>query len=232
MSDPYILHYAPDNASLVIRLTLEEMGLPYRTVLVDRSVAAQRAPDYLKLNPNGLIPVLETPQGALFETGAILMWLGEQHTAMLAPVASPARAHLIKWLFFVSNTLHADLRLLFYPQYYCPPDGHEGLRATVRGRLTRHLALLDHAAGALGWFDPDAPLVIDYYLACLIRWAQLYPVDAPRDWFDITATPTLRAGLTQLETRAATHAAQQAEGLGPTPFTSPRHAVPPEGSAL
>ena len=34
---PYRLHYAPDNASLVIRLVLEEMGLPYETVLVDRA---------------------------------------------------------------------------------------------------------------------------------------------------------------------------------------------------
>ena len=33
----YVLHYAPDNASLIVRLALEEMGLPYRTVLVDRA---------------------------------------------------------------------------------------------------------------------------------------------------------------------------------------------------
>ena len=59
----YLLHFAPDNASLCIRLALEELRLPYQTALVDRDINAQRSPAYLALNPNGLIPVLETPHG-------------------------------------------------------------------------------------------------------------------------------------------------------------------------
>ncbi|MCB1329029.1 MAG: glutathione S-transferase N-terminal domain-containing protein, partial [Maritimibacter sp.] len=71
------LHYAPDNASLIIRIALEELGLPYETRLVDRQAEAQKSPAYLALNPQGLIPVLETPEGPIFETAAILLWLGE-----------------------------------------------------------------------------------------------------------------------------------------------------------
>ncbi len=51
--------------------------MPYRTVLVDRAAQAQKSPAYLALNPNGLIPVLETPHGPVFETAAILLWLAE-----------------------------------------------------------------------------------------------------------------------------------------------------------
>lgn len=60
MTTAFRLHYAPDNASLIVRLTLEQLGLEYETVLVDRSRQGQRSAAYLQMNPNGLIPVLET----------------------------------------------------------------------------------------------------------------------------------------------------------------------------
>ena len=122
MTQPYRLHYAPDNASLIVRLALEEMRLPYQAVLVDRRVAAQKSADYLALNPHGRIPVLDTPDGAIFETGAILLWLADRHRtqacAMMPPPDHPDRGHALKWLFFLSNTLHAELRMLFYPALY------------------------------------------------------------------------------------------------------------------
>src|SRR5690606_19758243 len=121
----YVLHYAPDNASLVVRLVLEELGQPYRTCLVDRRGRAQDSVAYRQLNPNGLIPALETPDGAMFETGAILLWLAERHDRLAPRPGDPARAALLKWLFFVSNTLHADARLLFYA------DRHAGSGADV-----------------------------------------------------------------------------------------------------
>lgn len=51
MTRTYTLHYAPDNASLIIRLALEEIGVPYDTVLVDRAAQAQTLPAYRALNP-------------------------------------------------------------------------------------------------------------------------------------------------------------------------------------
>ena len=103
----YVLHYAPDNASLVIRLALEHIGAPYRCALVDRSQAAQRSDAYMALNPNGLIPTLETDQGPIFETGAILLWLADRHGGLGPAPDSAERADFLKWLFFVSNTVHS-----------------------------------------------------------------------------------------------------------------------------
>ncbi len=71
MTERYALHYAPDNASLVIRLALEGMGLPYRKELVDRAHNAQDSAACRALNPNGLIRVLGTPQCPIFGTAAI-----------------------------------------------------------------------------------------------------------------------------------------------------------------
>ena len=231
---PYRLHYAPDNASLIVRLALEELGVPYDTVLVDRAARAQRSPAYLALNPNGLIPVLETPVGPIFETGAILLWLADTHGA-LAPVPNdPPRAAFLKWLFWVSDTLHADLRILFYPENYTGPDAaaQAALRAGIRARLRSHLGLLDAvAAEAPRWLSADRPSVLGLYSACLMRWMALYPKGEDRSWFRLGDTPHLHRLLAALESRASTRAAQAAEGLGATPFTAPSYATPPEGSA-
>ena len=69
----YKLHYAPDNASLIIRIFLEEIEAKYTCNLIDRKQNNQKDPNYLALNPNGLIPVLETNDGPIFETAAILL---------------------------------------------------------------------------------------------------------------------------------------------------------------
>ena len=62
------LHYFPSNASITPHILLEEMGLPYELKLVDRANNAQKSPEYLKLNPNGLIPVLVDDDLVLYET--------------------------------------------------------------------------------------------------------------------------------------------------------------------
>src|SRR5690606_31449961 len=52
------LHYYPSTAAMIPHIVLEELGVPYQRVFVDRARNLHKAPDYLKLNPNGLIPVL------------------------------------------------------------------------------------------------------------------------------------------------------------------------------
>jgi len=229
----YRLHYAPDNASLIVRLVLEEMGQPHECVLVDRSAGAQNSPDYLALNPLGLIPVLETPDGPMFETGAILLWLADRHGVMAPAPQSPGRAAFLKWLFFLSNGLHTDLRQLFYSDQYAGSDA--GCRtshsALTQGRVRRNLALLDEQVEAShSWLGATDPSVIDYYLATCLRWLALYP-KGHCDWFDLSMTPALARFARALEGRPAVHSAIHAEGLGPAPFSHPKYARPAKGSA-
>lgn len=225
----YTLHYAPDNASLIIRLVLEEAGLPYRAALVDRSLRAQDSAAYRALNPTGLIPALETPAGPLFETAAILLWLSDTHDLGPKPGAA-TRGTFLKWLFFISNTVHADLRQLFYPDQYVPADATTGHHALLTARMKRHFALLDDAARQ----HPDLfanQAILTTYLAPLMRWAVLYPF-GQTPWFNMQSYPHLAAHVKMLETRPSVLRCARAEGLGPTPFTAPTYATPPEGSAL
>jgi glutathione S-transferase len=112
----YILHYAPDNASMIVRLALEQLNLPYRAQLVDRSVMGQQDAAYLALNPNGLIPVLETPTGPLFETGAILLWLADTHGGLGPAPHATARGDFLRRLQPLISILRAVCAGVHYIQ--------------------------------------------------------------------------------------------------------------------
>lgn len=234
MTQALCLHYAPDNASLCIRLALEELTLPYETVLVDRAAQAQRSPAYLALNPNGLIPVLETPDGPLFETGAILLWLADTYGGLMPgffpAVADPGRGAALKWLFWLSNTLHATERMLFYPALHTDggPLMEQALLERTKARVAEQLTVLAGASDA-PWLDADSPSAMGCYLAALLRWPALY--GDSDGWFDLTHWPRLYAFASRFERRPAAIAAARAEGLGSTPFSAPVDCIPPEGSA-
>lgn len=232
----YVLHYAPDNASLIVRLVLEELGVPYVTRLVDRAASAQTSAGYKALNPVGRIPALETPHGPMFETGAIVLWLADTDSGgTLAPrPTDPARARFLSWLFFLSNTLHAELRTLFYPATIAGPDpvAQAAVSARTQANLIGHFTLLDAECARATVLGGTQPTICDFYTAALLRWPVLYPLNADRSWFDLARWPALQHLARTIETRPGARAVARAEGLGAAPFSDPQSPQPPEGSAI
>lgn len=219
---------------MIVRLALEQLNLPYRTQLVDRSVLGQQEPAYLALNPNGLIPVLETADGPLFETGAILLWLADRHGGLGPAPQDSARGDFLKWLFFTANTVHPALRMMFYSDKYigADPVHQQALRVGLQAQIKSALAQLDRVAATTPqWLASQTPTGLDFYIACCLRWCALYPSGVSHDWFDLSATPALARLCHQLEALPCTATLQTAEGLGNTPFTAPSYANPPQGSA-
>ena len=228
----YVLHYAPDNASLIIRLALEHRGLAYRTHLVNRATAEQQSAAFRKLNPAGRIPVLETPQGAIFETAAILLWLADRHGALGPEPDHPDRGDFLKWRFFLSNTPHASLRKMFYADRYIAHGHRDALREGLAEQVAGDFATLDALAqDRPAWFAAKTPTALDFYTVALLRWSALYPTGLDRGWFDLARYPALHRLCLETEALPCTDALQKAEGLGDTPFTNPRLPQPPEGSA-
>jgi glutathione S-transferase len=225
----YVLHYAPDNASVIIRLVLEQAGLPYRTALVDRSIRQQDSPAYRRLNPSGLIPTLETPHGPLSETAAILLWLADTHGLAPDP-RTPNRPALLKWLLFLSNTAHADLRQIFYPTLYVPFEAIAAHYVMLTERMLAHFALLDAAAGRHPRiFAPTG--ILAPYVCALLRWSVLYPLEQTR-WLDLDRFPHLATLCRDTEALASAQRVALLEGLGPKPFSNPELPRPAEGSVL
>jgi glutathione S-transferase len=115
------LYFSPGNANLAPHMILEEIGLPFELVVVDRAKNEQLSPEYLKLNPSGRIPVLVDDDLVLFETAAICLHLADTHPqANLVPaLGTQQRAQLYKWLMYMTNTLQAELLTYFYPDRLC-----------------------------------------------------------------------------------------------------------------
>jgi len=230
------LHYAPDNASLIIRILLEEIGAPYETALVDRSKQQQTSKAYMQLNPSGLIPVCVIDGHAVFETAAIALVLSEKFGNQFAVAAGSvaegaARGDFLKWLFFLSNSLHTDLRMLFYPKKYTG-DSEEQFKQMTRARVVERLQIFEGQIEVSGsGYVLGKLTVIDFYLAVCVRWLQLYPGDEA-GWLDITQFPGLLLLVQSLESRPATIKACLQEGIHGKFFSVAKYAQPSEGVAL
>jgi glutathione S-transferase len=174
-----LLYYYPGNASLTPHMLLEEIGVPFELVLVDRAIAAHKSPEYLKLNPNGQIPVLVDGDLVLYETAAICLHLADMNPqAKLAPaMQTPERAQFYKWLAWCSNTLQAMLMHYFYPERLVD-EGDEAAAAQVKfhaeARVGRMLDLLDAqlASHAGDWLLGSAFTAVDPYALMLCRWTR------------------------------------------------------------
>jgi glutathione S-transferase len=183
------LHYYPSNASFAPHVLLHELGVPFERVLVDRTQGAHKAPDYLKLNPNGLIPVLEDGDLVLYEAAAIVMHLADRFPqARLAPApGTPARAHYYKWLLWMSNTLQATLIHYFYPDRLVDAGNDEGARqvkAHAEARIGTLLQQLDDQLARHGgpWLLGADYSAADPFAFMLCRWTRGFASRPARDY--------------------------------------------------
>jgi len=173
------LHHYPSTASMVPHILLEELGIPFELILVDRMRDQHKAPDFLRLNPNGLIPVLVDGELVLFETAAICLHLCDTHPlAHLAPaLGTAARAHFYKWLMWLTNTLQATLIVYFYPWRWVDVDNAAGAAQVRLQAQTRVGALLDQLDAELArrggpWFMGETYTALDPFVFTLCRWTR------------------------------------------------------------
>ena len=173
------LHYFPGNASLAPHMLLEEIGAPYELRLVDRARQAHKAPEYLKLNPNGLIPVLVDGDLVLYESAAICLHLADMHpqAGLAPPLRTRERAHFYKRLVWLTNTLQARLIHYFYPERLVDA-GDPAAAAQVKARAETDVgAMLDQIDAELArhgqpWLLGEAYSALDPYALMLCRWTR------------------------------------------------------------
>jgi glutathione S-transferase len=175
------LHYHPSNASLAPHIVLHELGLPFELKLVDRAAAAHKSPDYLKLNPNGLIPVLVDGDLVLYETAAILLHLADTHPeAGLAPALGTAeRAQFYKWLIWLTNTFQPLILAYYYPERWVDAGNTEGAAQVKAHAEARIAPLLDQLEAQLASHDAPWLLGPQYSVAdamafMLCRWTRAF----------------------------------------------------------
>jgi maleylpyruvate isomerase len=107
--------YWRSTASYRVRIALNLKSLPYEQATHDLRVGAQRDPAYLSLAPQGLVPALESPDGSLTQSVAILEWLEERWPEpALLPAAPYSRAIVRAMVNLIAADIHPlnNLRVL------------------------------------------------------------------------------------------------------------------------
>ena len=187
-----------------ISVALEEMGLPYTVKTVNISKDEQFQPDFLKLSPNNKIPAIIDPEGpggapiSVFESGAILLYLGEK-TGKFLPTDLRARVPVLEWLMWQMGGFGPmPGQVHHFLQVENEQDRAYGLarysKETRRlyGVLDRRLAVVDYVAGPLS--------VADF---AILGWAwrhERHQVDLAefpnvRRWYDtLMARPGVQRG--------------------------------------
>ncbi len=213
------LYYFPGNASLTPHILLEELGAPFTLEFVDRKNDAHKSATYLKLNPNGLIPVLIDGDLVLYETAAIVLHLVDTHpNARLAPdVGTPERAHFYQWLTWLTNTLQASLILYFYPERYVNPGNSAAaaeLKENIQTKIGTYLQQLDDQFASHGkqWLLGEQFSAVDVYAFMLCRWSRVFTGNAAKPARDY---PHLGAFLQRVLARPAVQRAIATEKLLP-----------------
>jgi len=181
-SDEEIVFYTnPMSRGRIARWMLEEIGQPYRTVVLDYGTT-MKAPEYLSINPMGKVPAVTHRGVTVTECAAVCTYLADAFPAAgLAPALDdPARGPYLRWMFFGAGPLEAavtarSLGLL------APPD-----KAAMAGygSFDQVVEALETAvAGAGPWLLGDRFSALDVYLGSQIGWGLQFRSLPERDAF-------------------------------------------------
>jgi len=189
-----------------ITMFLEETGLPYRIVPVNISKKEQTAPSFLEISPNGRIPALvdhapsdQGPPLALFESGAILLYLAEKTGRFLSPDLR-GREQALQWLFWQVGGLGPMAGQNGHFQYAAPEKLPYAIERYIN-ETTRLYGVLDRRLAGRDF------LADDYSIADMA----VYPWVVPwrRHGQQIADFPNLARWLAAIEARPATVRAYQ-----------------------
>lgn len=206
----YQLYYSPSTASLAAHWMLIEIDAPFELVLTDTETGAQKHPDYLKLNPSGVVPTLIVDGAPVCEVAAILMLLAERHADKgLAPaVGAPGRAAYLQWMVYLTNTVVPAFRVWFYPHEPAGETGTQAVAAVARAKIEGMWDRIDaHLAAQSGAYMLGERLsAVDFLATMLMRWSRNMPKPA-------TTWPNIARYLARMRAMPSLREVHAREGL-------------------
>jgi glutathione S-transferase len=185
-----ILYTNPQSRGRTARFMLEEVGVPYETVILDYD-GAMKTPDYLAVNPMGKVPAILHGDQIVTETAAICAYLADAFPdAGLAPPPGRRGAYY-RWLFFGAGPVEAAIM----DRYRKLVPSEEEQRMVGYGTFERMVAALDAAVSASPWLAGEAFSAADVYAGSQIDWPMQFGMLEP--------TPALTAYVERLRARPA-----------------------------
>jgi glutathione S-transferase len=155
---------------LRVRWALEEAGLPYNSRLLGQG--DQDKPDYRALQPFGQVPILEEDGATLFESGAIVLYIGERSEALL-PKEPLARARATQWLIAALNSIEPSvMNVALIDLFYSNEEWAKLRRPSAVEFAQRRIGALARALGDKPYLDGDRFTAGDLMMTTVIRGLQ------------------------------------------------------------
>ena len=168
------LYYSPGACSLAPHIILEELGIPYTAQQVVFDNGDGDRPEFLKLSPMGVVPVLELPNGeALTEGVAIQQYLADLKPELdLAPRNGTfERVRLQEWLNFIATEVHKSVGGIFgIAGLAQSPAALEEVKKNMLDRAGGRLDLTEKKLGTKKWVLGDRYSIADVYLFTIFTW--------------------------------------------------------------
>jgi glutathione S-transferase len=187
-----------------VQAVVHELSTRIETVIVDFATGEHKRPDYLALNPNGLIPALVDGDLRLWESTAIMQYLAEVHgETTLFPRDPARRADVVRWQCWELAHFGQLLGAVLYERLFKPLMGMQGDEAAaVRAleQLRPFAALLDAHLAGRPFVTGSTVTLADYSIAAQLPLANLARID-------LAPYPHVRAWVARLDERDAWRAA-------------------------
>jgi glutathione S-transferase len=152
---------------LRVRWALEEAGLPYRTRLLEQG--DQDTAEYRELQPFGQVPIFQEGDLTLFETGAIVLHIGERAEALL-PKEPAARARATQWVVAALNSIEPHImNVALIEVFYADQEWAKLRRAGAREFAANRLRSLANALGDKPYLDGDRFTAGDLMMSTVLR---------------------------------------------------------------
>lgn len=169
----FTLFYAPHTCARASHIALAESGLPYTLRRLDMAQAEQRQPAYLAINPKGRVPALQTPQGVLTETPAILAFIAQSApAAALAPLDDAfAFAELQAFNSYLCATVHvAHAHRYRAARWADDPAAQKAMQDKTPANMRECFQLIEAQLLRGPWVLGDRYSVGDAYLYTVASW--------------------------------------------------------------
>ena len=168
MTDDLVFYTHPASRGRIVRWMLEEVGVPYRTELVD--YATMKAPAYLAVNPMGKVPALRHGPAVVTECAAICAYLADAFPAAGLAPPLPERAAYYRWLFFAAGPVEAAVTNKAL-NFVLPPERG---RMAGYGSFEDTMAALEAAVDQDGYIAGAAFSAADVYAGSQIGWGLIF----------------------------------------------------------
>jgi GST-like protein len=152
-----------------VALFLEEAGMEYTPVPIDHRKGEQFTPEYLAVNPNGKVPAIDDDGKLVFDSNAILLYLGKKTGKFMPPAADEGQ--LLSWLMFVATGIGPFCGQAVHFKHFSPekvPYAHN----RYQFEAMRHFSVLDARLAKQKFMVGDAYTIVDM---AVWGWARMIP---------------------------------------------------------